>query len=146
MRTTYTKDNVETHNEHYGKVRPAVNVKVYHFPSSYKIMDKFNCSEEVASKAYEFAFQGACKMFWEEAQGIADDVYGKNNVKVYSEGRSGGWCVVDGLDNVENWTLMQLNKWHLFETRVKASVKFLTSESVIFENLEFFLSSAKGDN
>ena len=132
---TYRKTDVETHNEYYGKVRPAVNVKVYHFPSSYKIAEHFNCEEAQAEKAGEYAFQSACERFWEDAQSIFDEVYGPNYAKVYSEGRQGGWLIVDGLDNIDDWTLMQLNRWHSFETRIKSAVKWLTSEANIFDDI-----------
>jgi hypothetical protein len=136
MARAYSRDSVETHNEHYGKVRPAVNVKVYHLPSAFKISDHFKCSEEIAEKAGGFAFDSACEQFWSEAQGIFDDVYGPHVATIYSEGRSGGWLVVDGLDSIENWSLMQLNKWHSFESRIKAEIKYRTSQEVIFEDIE----------
>jgi hypothetical protein len=136
MNKAYSREDIETHSEHYGKARPAVNVKVYRFPGLYKIMDKFECEEAEASRAGEYAFESACELFWNEcAQDVADDVFGDERVKVYSEGRSGGWLVVDGLSSVESWDLMMINKWHSFETKIKKEIAFRTSEEMIFEDI-----------
>jgi len=143
-RQGYGRDDVETHSEHYGKVRPAVNVKVHRFPSSDKIMERFGCEEKEAEKAGQFAFDSACTIFWEDVQDFADDVFGKGSVKVYSEGRSGGWLVVDGLSSIEDWTIQDLNKWKSFEARIKDNVKWRTSEESVFEDIEANQWTKKG--
>ena len=136
MRRAYNRGDVETHGEHYGRQYPAVNVKVYKFPSTDKIADHFNCEEAEASRAGEYAFESACETFWNEsAQGIADDVFGEKKVKVYSQGRSGGWLIVEGLPDIELWDLMMMNMWHSFETKIKKEVKYQTSEEIVFSNI-----------
>lgn len=41
------------------------------------------------------------------------------HVQVYSEGRSGGWCVVHGLPEIEEWDAIALGRWARFEKGVK---------------------------
>ena len=138
----YTKDDIEFHRDGYGPMRPAVNVKVYHYPSVWDVMDDFDCSEETAEKALEYAFESAQYRFWEEAQEIADwhlsNHFGK--VKVYSEGRSGGWLVVHGLayrDEVEDyWDALDLTAWYAFEKAIRAEIKYLCSWEYIKEDIE----------
>lgn len=125
----YTKSDVETHSaNYYAPYYPAVNVKVYGlYPLQSKIEETFNCSEETAQKALEFAFDSACEMFWDEnAQEIADDVFG-DGVTIYSAGRSAGWLIVEGLSEIEDWDAVNLAKWRSFENKIKAEVKYLTS-------------------
>ena len=137
MRKAYSRGDVETHGELYRKQYPAVNVKVYNFPSIDKIADHFNCEIAEAERAGEYAFESACEIFWNElAQTIADDVFGEKEVKVYSQGRNDGWLIVEGLPDIELWDLMMMNKWHSFETKVKREVKYQTSEDMIFGNIE----------
>lgn len=122
----YTKDSVEFHSEHYRPARPAVNVKVHNFVSPYKIAEHFKCSEKQAEKAIEFAFESACQQFWEDSTEHAQSIFG-NNVRVYSEGRSGGWLVVEGLKSFDEWDAIDLAKWRKFENECKSAVEYLTS-------------------
>jgi hypothetical protein len=133
---TYRKTDIEIHSgrfQHGG--HPAVNVKVHRFPSTCKIADHFHCEETEAERAGEYAFRSACERFWEEVPDIAHDLFGPS-VAVYSEGRSGGWACIDGIDpSIENWTLLTLNKWRSFESRCKKLVSWLASEERVFEDI-----------
>lgn len=126
----YTKSDIDTHSAHMGNppYYPAVNVKVHGlYPMQSKIEQAFNCSEETAEKALQFAFDSACEMFWNEnAQEIANDVFG-DSVTIYSAGRSSGWLIVVGLSDIEDWNAVDLAKWRKFENAIKAEVKYLTS-------------------
>lgn len=122
----YTKESVEFHSEHYRPAHPAVNVKVHKFVSSSKIAEHFKCSEELAEKALEFCFESACQQFWEDAPEHAESIFGKH-VEVHSEGRSGGWLIVEGLKSFDEWNAIDLAKWRKFENECKAAVKDLTS-------------------
>ena len=41
------KLDVETHGEHYGKQYPAINVKVYHYPSYDIVIEKFKGQKRI---------------------------------------------------------------------------------------------------
>lgn len=130
----YTKQDVEFHSDGYGQTaHPAVNVKVRNFGNNKgvsecgAVMAAFKCSEAVAEKACEFAFDSACRAFWDGAQDVADEAFGKGVAKVYQEGRSGGWLVVHGLPDLESWDAVMLGKWRKFEREIKADVADHTS-------------------
>lgn len=132
----YNKDDVQRHTSgYYGYRYPAVNVKVWHFVSSDKIADKFGCSEDTALKAAEYAFNAACETFWQEVQDTAEECFGRG-VKAYSAGHSGGWLIIQGLTDVEEWDAVMLAKWRHFEKIIKADVSYRTSEDVILEDIE----------
>jgi hypothetical protein len=56
---------------------------------------------------------------WEYLEAQAQEIWG-SHVKVYSEGRSGGWAVVEGLDPFESWNAIALAKWARFQKIAKA--------------------------
>jgi hypothetical protein len=58
-------------------------------------------------------------MAWEFAQTLADDTFGAG-AKVWSAGRSSGWCVVDGLPDVDSWDAIALGRWARFARDVRA--------------------------
>ncbi len=132
----YTKDDVQLHYER-GKGSPAVNVKVYGPYLAGKVQDRFGCSEEVAEKALGFAFDSACRRFWEEdAQDLADHYFAKyGKVKVYSEGRSSGWLVTYDLPDVEEWDGVLLNRWALFAKAIRQAVDWLNSWEYVEEEI-----------
>jgi len=117
---------------------PAINVKVHNFPDSSIVVDKFNCDDSSAEAAIGFAWDEACEMFWETAKEYAIDTLSKafgdymtshKTFDVYSLGKSGGWLVVDGLPDIEDWTADQLKAWDNFEKRMQALLKDVTSVS-----------------
>lgn len=63
-------------------------------------------------------FEAACENGWEDAQTAADEIFGPS-VKVYGAGRSGGWCVVDGLSDVGGWDAIMVSKWSQFAKWVR---------------------------
>lgn len=106
---------------------PMVNVKV----------DQCNLTETAAKYAEEFsdalfpawlaenydrdivqegAWDAAIEHGWNVLQDDAQNVFGdvSSRVKIYAEGRSGGWCVVDGLPHVETWDAILVGKWARF--------------------------------
>jgi len=54
---------------------------------------------------------------WEDAKELAREVWG-DRVQVYSEGRSGGWLVVEGLGEVEEWDAIDVSRWARFQRGV----------------------------
>ena len=72
------------------------------------------------------AYESALEDGWRNLQEEAVTIWG-GHVKVYSEGRSGGWCVVEGLYPVESWDALALGKWARFAkyaARVTADVPY----------------------
>lgn len=120
--TRYSKDDVEMHSDR-GPRRPAVNVKCYRFPDSYKVAEYFSADPESAEveKAMQYAFEMRQDVFWEDAQRDASEIFG-SHVKVYSQGRSGGWLVVQGLKDFDDWNAIDLAKWRKFERWCKGNV------------------------
>jgi hypothetical protein len=68
----------------------------------------------VDDDAANAAFEVACEWGWDALQNDAADAFG-SGVTVYSAGRSGKWCVVHGLPDVDDWDAVQLGKWVTFE-------------------------------
>lgn len=147
----YTKEDVKRHNSGGigGPYYPAVNVKVYHYPSADQIADHFGCSIEQAEQAGQFAFESAQHRFWNEtAQMLADYILAPHfgPVTVYSAGRSAGWLIVEGLTPryfqhdreavTTTWDAIDLAKWRKFEREIKAEVAYLTSWDYVRDDIE----------
>lgn len=56
---------------------------------------------------------------WEDAHEMAYEVWGSKTVRIYSEGRSGGWLVVDGLGDIDDWDAVELMRWVKFNNLIK---------------------------
>lgn len=131
-----SRDDVETHSEgYYGPQYPAVNVKVYHFPSSDRVVKAFGCDEETAERAIGFAFDMAQSYFWEGIADVAESTFGCK-VTVSSAGRSGGWLVVDGLPDLGSWSGRELLRWTRFVHRVEREIAWLCSWEHVKEDIE----------
>jgi hypothetical protein len=135
--TIRSKSDVEFHRDNFGPERPAVNVKIYAdwrrvpLPLDFgRVSDDQGktwtevrsdpgftvdwIEAHVSEGAFETFYQLACENGWEYLQTIAEEIYG-SGVTVYSEGRSGGWAVVDGIeDDVDSWDAIELGKWRRF--------------------------------
>jgi hypothetical protein len=131
------KDDVEFHGDWRSKQRPAVNVKVYcRTPSTDDVIDRWpECDEKTAEKALEYAYEMAVENFWEQAGESAKEIFGKH-VKVFSEGRSGGWLVVDGLDDVKEWDAIALGKWAKLEKELKNDIKWRCQSEQVLGDIE----------
>lgn len=122
-----TKEDVMLHSRGYGGFAvPSVNVKVYGGPEEgWRAFREYEpdadprfteewVEENVGENGLNEVFWMVCGWGWEDLQMIAEEVWG-DWVKVYAEGRSGGWACVDGIDNdVDNWDAVDLAKWRRF--------------------------------
>ena len=129
-----TKADVDIRNSRSHRGVPCVNVKVYAdcwssvviervandnaCPSFVGWMqnhleDMFNNFGRSAPSWMEHAWNAAIEQGWECLRFDAEGIFGRG-VKVYSDGRSGGWCVVEGLPPVESWDALMLTKWKRF--------------------------------
>jgi hypothetical protein len=122
-----------------GHDRPALNVKVYAAPeyTAERIRAEFHCSEAAAGRAAEWCYESAQEDFWRDAAldclnyamlgadkasdykpcGLRESPY-----KVYAEGNSGGWLVVDGLASVETWDGATFQKWRKFARLINQEI------------------------
>lgn len=131
---SYSRNNVTMHRDGYADPLPAVNVKIY-TPLARRD------AEEVArmagadarklgafvrdmerGKMPEWVFEQSCDSGWCDIKDDAINCFG-HGVKVWQQGRSGGWCVVDGLPPIETWDAIMLGKWWQFERWVKQTVE-----------------------
>lgn len=131
----YSKSDVKFHSDGFRGGHPAINVKVRNFVMASQIADKFSCNEKIAEKAGEFAFNSAQVGFWEGIQENAEYIFG-SGIEVYQEGRSGGWLVIRGLPDIEEWDAVMLGRWHKFECECREEIKFFTSEEYVFDAIE----------
>jgi len=132
----YTKDDVEWHGEYMRPNRPAVNVKVYKFPSVEDVKGLWpDCDDNTAENALQFALEQAQQIFWEDVTDCVEDIFGKG-VTVRQEGRSGGWLVVEGLPRFEKWNAVDLAKWRKFENSIKREIEDRSRLENVLEAIE----------
>jgi hypothetical protein len=130
---TYTRDDVQTHAEYFGQARPAVNVKVYRgihnawaaFQKDEEPDPRFTLDwieEHVSEDALDSIFWMQCENEFEYLASWATEDedaifpssrYGRLTVE--REGRMGGWAVVGGLPDIEEWDAILLARWRKFE-------------------------------
>lgn len=129
---TYSRDDVQTH---YGSDRPAVNVKVYGSLWDTKAWDYFRktdlpddgftaewIEENVDDRTLDAIFWMTCEWEFEYLEGWAtgsdrgdDALFPDDNVTLEQDGRSGGWIVVKGLPDIDEWDVVRLARWRKFE-------------------------------
>lgn len=131
--------------ETYGGL-PSVNVKVYgriadvtlpmdlgsSYPSGHPELvetsftdDGFTVEwtrENLSDESLDTWFWDACASGMEDAQSVAEDIFG-TGVTVSQDGRSGGHLVVDGLPDIESWDAIAVSRWDRFITQVDAIVE-----------------------
>lgn len=95
--------------------------------------ERFGCWDEAAQE------QG-----WEDAQEYARDFFGRPTMKVWSDGRSGGWLYTTDLGSVESWLLIDAGphfaddeadrefaiKWAEYEAWATERAQFCADEAV----------------
>lgn len=134
---------VQMHSEMGREAHPAVNVKINAIrpdfeallplplgstkgPEDADFIEHFTdpgftlewIEEHVSESEREGWWQQACEDHFEQAAALAKETFG-DHVEVYSEGRSGGWLVVYGLGDVEDWDEQQVTTWATFAEQVR---------------------------
>lgn len=144
---TYSKQDVQFHSDGYRPSRPAVNVK--HSPDFRSEVDWSEFDDEPFrtwvtaliendDKLAQTAWEVGCEMCWEDVQNDAEEVFretapnGNHYVRVWSEGRSGGWAIVDGLKDFEQWDAIDLAAWRRFEKYAQQTACGLAHQMVSF--------------
>lgn len=83
-------------------------------------MDRTTHAVDYPNGAFAIAEQLARDIAWEDAHDEAYEVWGSKAVQIYSSGRSGGWLVVHGLGDVEDWDAIELARWTRFQRSIAA--------------------------
>ena len=133
------KSEVQTHNDGGigGPYHPAVNVKVRRTDfTTDDIIKAFKCDQGIVERAGQFAWDSACQQFWDQVEGMAQDILKDTRVKVYQAGRGGGWAVVEGLPDVEGWNAVMLSRWRKFEKACHAEVGYRMSWAQVKEDID----------
>jgi hypothetical protein len=86
--------------------------------------------QHVSEEQIDSLFWGTCEYRWEDLQQEAEEIWPDNSVKVYSEGRSGGWAAVAGLSDVEDWDAIDLARWRRFERYARATADYIPVEMI----------------
>lgn len=142
---SYSKKDVEFHSDGCGRTaRPAVNIKVRGDWRRVPLPLEFGrCDGEPVRSAPEFtrdwveAHEAAFEAAWGQAceNGVeqliedAKTLFGKH-VKVYQEGRSGGWLVVEGLPRFDSWNAVMLGKWRQWECYCQAEARAVPADAL----------------
>lgn len=135
-RRRFTRDDIETHKTgYYGPSLPAVNVKVWYEDRAVdwnNIASEFGWDADELERfrdwleehhdtdpdAMSWAWEAACEDGWELAQEDAHELFG--SCQVSSEGRCGGWLVVDGLKDIDCWDAVDIARWGKFVRWIEA--------------------------
>ena len=135
MRTArlHSKEDIEYHSDRGYDHKPAVNVKVYtsleegfrqFVESEGEVHPEFTVEwieENLTDEEQWAAFNSSCEWRWEDLQMKAEEEYG-NGVKVYSEGRQGGWAYIDGINtDVDSWDAIEFSRWKRFAEFARAT-------------------------
>ncbi len=126
----YSRDDVQTH---YGSDRPAVNIKVPYrsledawkdHERDERTDDGFTVEwieENISGEKLDRLFWDACSFELEYLEGWAtstepgDSLFPDDRVTFEQDGRSGGWLVVHGLPDIEDWDAVRIARWRRFE-------------------------------
>lgn len=123
------KADVTYHSDGYRRSRPAVNVKVYARPTDAMAIrvlrdegQSLSCgfslawieehlTEREQMHFWDLALEDAWEQLREDVN--AESVFGRH-VDIYSEGRSSGWAVVEGIESADDWDAIRLGRWAKF--------------------------------
>lgn len=163
----FSKKDIEFHGSFNTPYGPAINVKVHNFGGhGNELADYFKVNEmkdrmeelmeggedkvqEEWEQAVQWAFESQQETFWdgvqEYGQLILEEVFGP--VKIYSEGRSGGWLVVHSAygnngkiatrqEVDDEWDAIKVSCWGRFSQAIKADVEWLSSFEQVKELIE----------
>lgn len=134
-KTTFSRDDVRTHVSGYsGPSLPAVNVKCHVWQYDFtddllrsvgseqgydpdEFVSWWHSKESDPDEFDRFLnvwWECAAESAWEDFQSDAEFIFDRWNVTVEQEGRSGGWLVLRGLPDVDEWDAVLLGKYRKF--------------------------------
>lgn len=128
---------IEMHsNDNWRSKNPAINVKVYKLGASVEdVVERFKCTRDDAERALGFAFESQQEQFWGQIEELAQSIFGAG-VRTFSEGRSSGWLVVQGLPEVESWNAVVLSKWRKLMRLVGEDIKHRVASDTLMADIE----------
>ena len=130
------KSEIQTHQDGYRPSNPAINVKVRQLGvTAEQIAEHFQCSEQTAQRALNFAFESAKEQFWEQAKEFAAEVFGRD-VTVYTEGRSGGWLTLHGLPELETWDARMVGKYARLAAWCRTEIEYRVSRKCLIDDID----------
>lgn len=161
---TYSKDDVDVHSDRFTDPVPAVNVKVNLWGKNEAAGKAVEQDEQApgfaawymdwleANESVYWPFESSCEQGWERLQEDADTIWNEDGsnwqyrykVTVESQGRSGGWAVVRGLPDLEDWDAIMLAKWRKFERYAGQVVEGIPYDMASIVYLNVFLASEEG--
>lgn len=141
MQRRYRKSDVQFHREWYDESRPAVNVKCYKSMWCHPLPLDFGRFSDDGGKTWQASrsdprfthewirehlsdsdldatYEFVIESLREQARDLAAEVFGKS-VKLFFEGRSGGWAVPHGLPPFASWDAIDVARWARFERQIK---------------------------
>lgn len=135
MATGYSKEDVT--QRVYGYRQPVINIKVYDWKyTPEQLMDDERVLDYTQAQAIiQSVYERHTAEFWDDVRWEVEQIFGRG-YQVGSEGRSGGWLVVRGLSDVDEWDAVMLGKWRRLEAWCKAEIKELCSEERIKGTIE----------
>lgn len=136
-----TKEDVERSYHQGLHGLPMVNVKVYgnvqtdgwhQFRNEEDADPEFNeewLAEHITDEHLDRTFWHVCEFGWEMLQSDAEEIFGQK-VTVEPAGRSGGWAVVRGLEDIEEWDAVALAKWRKFARWARAAADAIPGDMI----------------
>ena len=101
-----------------------------------QVAERLGCSLAQAETCLQYVGETLAERFWEDAEDTARDIFGDKSLTVYSEGRSGGWLVVNGLPDIEYWDAIMLGKWRSLKVRLQNEIKHIGDFDDIIDLIE----------
>lgn len=146
----YSKQDVTFHRVGYGGPGlPAINVKVHEFRVAERDWPVDETEPAFTSEWYEERVERdqdlaeallgwACESAWDSFKTDVRETFGQH-VKVWQEGRSGGWAVVEGLPHFESWDAIMVARWGKLERYAREYVAAIPAEMAVLAYLNVWL-------
>lgn len=145
-----SKEDIEYHSDGFRDSKPAVNVKVYDSLSQgFKKWSEYEecdprfteewIEENLSDEALDSTFWWIIEIRWEDLENEAREIWNsrqyppnnKHTINVYSEGRSGGWAIVDGINtDVDSWDAIEFSKWRRFAKFARTTADYIMADVV----------------
>jgi len=143
----YTRDDVETHGRgFYSHGNPAINVKAHDFPYVHNrdVQSAWGqkYTEAQITRALNFAFESLQETFWEGWHEVLEhperdyDFFPQHTIRMDGEGRQGGWMIITGLPDLDNWDAIMLARWRHLERVVREDVAYNCKFSTVKDLVE----------
>jgi hypothetical protein len=146
-----SKVDVTHHRDGYGSTgSPAVNVKVHNWIDdvtlpSVEYDERYThewINAHLSERQQQAWWDAALESGWEMLQDDAEEIWG-TGVKVYSEGRCGGWATIHGIPDFETWDAIELGRWRKFARWARATADAIPEQTVSLIYINVFEPAAE---